>query len=427
MRDDETPDSKKQFPSGFIFLLILSLLTVLFIQGLMETRIAKVNFSYQLEHLVNLNLIRSEESRKTSLNDNLVTFSGVFRDNLTPESKERYKYLELLESRYSLQTKKATLNNELAADRQKVIQAANWYVNLAGISIPPEGYVIVDTNYDTADQNNAIIIDRVQTLQVESIGSIKRALASVNAADSRSFAEQLLAFVRNMRSPLLGIGDEPMKQRLKEIETTLQQGIEQNKLATVNYSTLVNELDGMITTLGTSQDGIRLQQLRSVREYKAGGTELLLLVKEQDDVEVSLNKAREAVASVIWFFNNKELSTRQLEKQDPEIYNQWFQGAKHEWEQFPANRGSYFKAPDQPSNLVLERRFKSEQPPSNYLIYLFNFLPVLLVIGVLYFLFARQMKGMGAGGAMNFGKSPAKLLQKGQHKVTRRWKSYRRS
>ena len=44
-------------------------------------------------------------------------------------------------------------------------------------------------------------------------------------------------------------------------------------------------------------------------------------------------------------------------------------------------------------------------------------LPVLLVILVLYFIFSRQMKGMGTN-AMNFGKSPAKLMNKASNKVT---------
>jgi cell division protease FtsH len=42
---------------------------------------------------------------------------------------------------------------------------------------------------------------------------------------------------------------------------------------------------------------------------------------------------------------------------------------------------------------------------------------VLLVLSVLYFIFSRQVKGMGSN-AMSFGKSPAKLLVKGQNKIT---------
>ncbi len=65
----------------------------------------------------------------------------------------------------------------------------------------------------------------------------------------------------------------------------------------------------------------------------------------------------------------------------------------------------------------MEKTFKSEEPSPNYLSYFFTILPVLLVILVLYFIFSRQMKGMG-NSAMNFGKSPAKLMNKSNNKVT---------
>ena len=48
---------------------------------------------------------------------------------------------------------------------------------------------------------------------------------------------------------------------------------------------------------------------------------------------------------------------------------------------------------------------------------LFNILPVLIVAGLIWFLFYRQMRGAGRG-AMSFGKSRAKLLTKDAEKVT---------
>ena len=44
-------------------------------------------------------------------------------------------------------------------------------------------------------------------------------------------------------------------------------------------------------------------------------------------------------------------------------------------------------------------------------------LPVLLLLGLLWFMFSRQMKGMGQG-AMSFGKSRAKMLNRDKNKVT---------
>ena len=48
---------------------------------------------------------------------------------------------------------------------------------------------------------------------------------------------------------------------------------------------------------------------------------------------------------------------------------------------------------------------------------LFTFLPFLLVIGILFFLFRQQMKSAGRG-AMSFGKSKARLLTMDRNKVT---------
>src|SRR5690606_35590136 len=47
---------------------------------------------------------------------------------------------------------------------------------------------------------------------------------------------------------------------------------------------------------------------------------------------------------------------------------------------------------------------------------LFNFLPFLLIIGLLYFLFVRQIKNAGRG-AMSFGKSKAKLLTRERERI----------
>ena len=133
--------------------------------------------------------------------------------------------------------------------------------------------------------------------------------------------------------------------------------------------------------------------------------------------EVLLDKARQKVVGVIWYFNNQELSTRALEKQDPEVYGHWFAQAKLEWDSFDANKGLLYRAPDQPRNTVLEKTFKSQEPSPNYFSYFFTILPLLMVALFLYFLFSRQMKGVGSS-AMNFGKSPAKLMTKEQNKIT---------
>jgi cell division protease FtsH len=175
-------------------------------------------------------------------------------------------------------------------------------------------------------------------------------------------------------------------------------------------STISNELM-------KENDGVRLLQLRSVRNYLERLDQYNGVSQQLVKNEVLLTKSRQKVSSVIWFFNNKELSTRSLEKQDSEIYNHWYSKAKQEWENFNVNKGLVFKAPDQPRNTVLERNFKSQEPAPNYFSYLFTILPIVLVIVVLYFIFSRQMKGAGSS-AMNFGKSPARLLTKESNKIT---------
>ena len=72
------------------------------------------------------------------------------------------------------------------------------------------------------------------------------------------------------------------------------------------------------------------------------------------------------------------------------------------------------------SNLELLQKTKVFEEPAvsnTWSNILFNFLPIVLVIGLLYFLFVRQLRQAGRG-AMSFGKSRAKLLARDRDKVT---------
>jgi cell division protease FtsH len=71
-------------------------------------------------------------------------------------------------------------------------------------------------------------------------------------------------------------------------------------------------------------------------------------------------------------------------------------------------------------NLGLLQKTKvfDEPPVSNTVsTILLNLLPILLIVGLLYFLFVRQLRQAGRG-AMNFGKSKAKLLARDRDKIT---------
>ncbi len=425
MNEDKNKDLKKNFPNSFIWFLMAAFIIAMMVQSLMETRFASVSFSYQLEHLVNLQLIQPEDSRKTALNDNLVTFGGKFRDRYTEEGKRRYKFLELLNTNHELKSEKDQAEQELKQLKEKIDDAADWFLHLSGVPIPANGYVVVDDLSRHQGQDHSVVIQQLSNKQVQSLPQLQESFHQLTASSSdqtvQRFGRDLSEMIRNFRSPLLGIGSETIKQSLKNLEqqitdTNNQSGLSHTqKLA--SYSAALQSLQEVVNELNQQDDHVRLSKLRSVRNYNEEIQEFERLSTKLEDNQAQLDKARQAVNQVIWFFNNKEISTRVLEQQDPEQFHQWFINSKEEWDNFTNNRGGVFKAPDQPLNTVLEKTFKSEEPAPNYLSYLFTLLPVLLVILVLYFIFSRQMKGVGTN-AMNFGKSPAKLLTKGSSRVT---------
>lgn len=423
MAEDKKQDFKKGFPNGFVWFLMAAFLLALMLQNYIDTKFAKVSFSYQLEHLVNMQLLQPEDSRKTALNDNLVTFSGKFRERQTDEGKNRFKYLELLNANHNLTQEKDVLDANLRTSKAKVIDSADWFLHLSGLPIPKDGYVVLDEVYNTPTQDNSIIIHELSKKNITSLVDLKNEFnelkISASAADLNKFGRKISDLIKDFRSPQLGIGNEAIKQNLKTAEDLLTASVGTDTATQVeSYEKILNELQFIVNNLNESEDHVRLTKLRSIRNYKELLDEANQVITQLEDNAIQLDKAREAVSHVIWFFNNQELSTRTLEKQDPEIFNQWFINAKDEWNNFAQNRGGIYKAPDQPLNTVLEKTFKSEEPSPNYLSYLFTILPVLMVIMILYFIFARQMKGMGTN-AMNFGKSPAKLvLPKGANKVT---------
>jgi cell division protease FtsH len=61
---------------------------------------------------------------------------------------------------------------------------------------------------------------------------------------------------------------------------------------------------------------------------------------------------------------------------------------------------------------------KPEEGPSFWMVLLYQSLPFLLILGVGFFIMRQMQKGGGAGGAMGFGKSRAKLLTEKHGRVT---------
>ncbi|MBS0651002.1 MAG: ATP-dependent zinc metalloprotease FtsH [Verrucomicrobia bacterium] len=424
--DNLKNEPKKGFPGGFFIFLLAAILVILTIQNLSNEKTGKVAFSHQVEHLVNLDLVQKDESRKIALNDNLVTFSGKFKERQSDDAKSRFRYLELLNRNHELSGEKKELDSELTASKKSVYDASDLFLHLSGLPIPKGGYRVVDPIYNSASKENEVVIRKVSDKDFTSYADLENLYPSISQGQSpaavAAFGKDLLTLIEGFRSHALGIGNEAMKTDLRNIEQLVAQASDLKAPQTPQQQLLVyrgalDQLHAIITDLDKDQQNVRLLQLRSVRTYKAQLEQFNYVSEELEKNDAQLEKARQSVANVTWFFNNQELSTKALEKQDPEVYGHWFAQAKQEWDNFPVNKTTVFKAPDQPRNLVLEKTFKSEEPSPNYLSYLFTLLPVILVVLLLYFVFSRQMKGVG-GGAMNFGKSPAKLLTKERNKVT---------
>jgi cell division protease FtsH len=416
------PDSKKGFPGGVILFMLAGILLVLGVHNFSGATPGKVSFSHQAEHLTNLNLTLPEENRKIAQNDNLVTFTGRFREALSDESAERYRYLELLDENHRLRLETSQISQSLDTLQKNVQEASDLYLHISGQTLPRSGYMVVGTLYDTLDRNSSVRLNSISKRTITTLPLVQKNLSFVQSKPEvdglDAVGREIRDLVGVLRSPALGIGSEPIKLELKVLDETLKNSLDQTPEQRIHtYRTSVNQISNLLGELGRENEGVRLSALRTVRSYVDELQQYGRLSTELEKNTALLDKSRTKVASVIWFFNNQELSTRSLEKQDPEVFGHWFAQAKQEWETFQSNKGLVYRAPDQPRNTVLEKTFKSEEPSPNYFSYVLGILPFVLVILFLYFIFTRQMKGVGSS-AMNFGKSPARLMTKETNKVT---------
>jgi cell division protease FtsH len=421
--NDFKPEQKKGFPGGFLLLLVAAVLALITFQNMSAPRSHQVGFSYQVEHLVNLDLVQPEDSKKIALNDNLVTFTGEYRDVQTDTSKNRYRYLELLNQNDQLKAQMTKLSSELSKLKPLVLESVDFFYNLTGFVFPKNGAVIVDASYDLTGYSGSLVLKNLSDRNLVSLVSLKDQLQQMQEATSldtvMAYNDSLIACVQNFRSPVLGIGDETIKSTLKNLEIKLYQvrNSQDVSQAIQVFSATVDSLYSISTDLLQKSQGVQFSSLRNVKSYLSA---LDSYKTAQDSFEANsqqLDKARTLVNNTTWYFNNQELTTAALEKQDPDTFGKWFLGAKAEMDAFNANKGLEFRAPDQPRNLVLDKTFKSVDPAPNYASYIITFLPVLIVGFFLYYVFSRQMKG-SSSGAMTFGKSPAKLLTKEKNKVT---------
>lgn len=416
------PESKKSFPTAFFFLLFGVIFGVVTVQNFFSAKKASVGFSHQLEHLVNLKLLIPEESRKTALNDNLVSFSGRFREAVPAEGQMRYQYLDLIDRKHQTDFELEEANKSLSVLAKEVRHAITWFSAISGMPIPESGYTISPRTDVGISVLEPLVVHGPVDPQIVNLSALEDRVRSLprSTESLKVFGSDLYALVGKYLSPALGIGSESLKKEIKDlhqqVENSLTQIIDGDR-AIALYKTVLETLHRISVSLVSSEEGALFNQLRSVRLYREDFNRLVKLLGEREEIQAQLDKLRSELTQAVWYFNNQELSSRALEKQDPEVFGRWFEGAKQEWVAFPANKSLSFRAPDQPRNLVLEKTFRSEEPTPHYSGYLFTFMPIILVLLFIYFIFSRQVKGMN-GSAMSFGKSPARLLTKGQNKVT---------
>ncbi len=427
MSDDKKPESRKNFSNSLVLIIMGVVLAFILAQQFLDNKLARVSFSYQLEPLVNLDLLQPEESRKNAANANLITFSGKFRERVTEEGKKRYRFLQLLDQSHELVLEKDHYSTELQSLKKRIVSAAELYLKISGKTVLAGGYTVVDELYDSPEGEFRIVVKKPQEKAFLSLVDVKKlftALPTLSDAEKNpSQCDEVFracqVLLRNLRSQVLGIGNEAMKQDLRMLDNEMAKAANDQSDIEKKYTLIeraISKMDNIVSLLDQQVDHIRLRQLRAIRSYKELLDQLIQANQKIEDVSTQLEKTRQLLPQVVWFFNNQEISTRALEKQDPEIYHQWFVNEADEWDNFESNKGAYFKAPDQPLNKVLEKTFKSEEPSINYLSLLLS-TPVFLILLLLYLAFSRQMKGM-VGNAQDFGKSPARLYPKGATKVT---------
>ena len=171
--DPNREEGKKGFPFSFFLFLLIAVLLVVTAQNFINRKEAAVAYSYQAEHLVNLDVLQQEHNRKTAINDQLVTFSGRFRDQKTEAGKDRFKYLTLLNQNHELRRQEGLLSNELNHLQKKIDVAGELFLRLSDLPTPSSGYVVVGAAYDTADRVNRIILPKVSTNGVIGFADLK--------------------------------------------------------------------------------------------------------------------------------------------------------------------------------------------------------------------------------------------------------------
>ncbi|WP_143185247.1 ATP-dependent zinc metalloprotease FtsH [Rubritalea squalenifaciens] len=174
--------------------------------------------------------------------------------------------------------------------------------------------------------------------------------------------------------------------------------------------------------IDTSLHSAELDQMLSSRDVPL--VNVAELSSHNDSKNYSIKQLREWLAkdevvldgeNVLKIYKKAGTSDAVLEGTRREYPMKGGEAAEPVWQAFSVSVNT-FQLSDRDKNLINSAAFL--KPESNTMrMVLLNFLPIILIVLVLFFLFRHQMKNAGKG-AMNFGKSKARLLSQDKHRVT---------
>ena len=140
--DNMNPNQKKGIPGVLIF-LILGAFILLFMRNATPEDKAEVAFSHQIEHLVNLDLLNPKSSGKVAINENLVSFTGKFRDKQSDESKNRFRFLSLLDEHNTLSLERRQLTEKMKVSESEMQKSVRYFYEISGITPKTTNTVII--------------------------------------------------------------------------------------------------------------------------------------------------------------------------------------------------------------------------------------------------------------------------------------------
>lgn len=439
---------KKNSGYGFLIFLGAVVLGAYLLQAALDTQAPRVGFAHQVEHLVNLELVDASSLKKSATSDSLVNFEGQFKESLGDSSQNKYSFLEHIYRTNELHKSIALEKSSEKKLQERCMESACASIYLFNESIPEKGFTLTTTTsldflllsekvseanlspfYLTLSKEEFKQFEQSSLNKLKSKWSEKQLQGSFSSLSQYSKKEELLEqskrtrhFLEDLLSPPIALSSRKEKEnvqemisRLSAIEASASEEALQDRL----YSALkkAHEVISMVkNSLFAMEDGLRFSVTRPMREYKNH----LVTLRERYVEIVESERQMQRIQldpTTRWYYGENELTSAQVAALDAESFAIWFSRAQSEWELFGSNKGRFFKAVDQPLNRVLKSSFRSQELPPNYNGLLILGVIIFAIIYLLYSLFARQMKGMG-GGAMSFGKSPARLLQKGTKKVT---------